>query len=219
MQDAAQLKQFLQSNQPMLLVSCNNRAEKSLFLSNLISHCDPQKIFFRLKGRPNFHPALLPELFSKHWAIQYNAVNRKKARTSLDDILACLKTHRQHCLLIVEQAHLLPSPVLGILCQLAHYQEKNGTHIQIVLLGYPEIMSTINGLYLEKFNMPAMLQLSSIKKIKPESYFSAPIAIQRNFSAVLFILFTSGFLWWKTQASGVSSFSTFEKSIPIYYDH
>ncbi|GEM_PF-4962460 len=214
MQDAAQLKQFLQSSQPMLLVSCNNRAEKSLFLSNLISHCDPQKIFFRLKGRPNFHPALLPELFSNHWAIQYNGFNRKKTRKSLDDIVACLKTHGQHCLLIVEQAHLLPSPVLSILCQLAHHQEKNGTHIQIVLLGYPEIISIINELYLEKFNIPEMLQLSPSKKIKSESYFSAPIAIQRNFSAVLFILFASGFLWWKTQASGVSSFAIVEKSIP-----
>ncbi len=190
----------------MLLVSCNNRAEKSLFLSNLISHCDPQKIFFRLKGRPNFHPALLPELFTKHWAIQNNTGNRKKSQASFDHILTCLKTHGQHCLLIIEQAHLLPLPVLEILCRLAHHQTENGTHIQIVLLGYPEIMSKINGLYLEKHSAPEMLRLTPIKKIKTNTYPSAPIAIQRNFSAVLFILFASGFLWWKTQATGVSSF-------------
>lgn len=218
MQDAAQLKQFLQCNQPMLLVSCNNRAEKSLFLSNLISHCDPQKIFFRLKGRLNLHPTLLTELFSKHWAVNSHAANRKKTGISFDHIFASLKTHGQHCLLIVERAHLLPISILEMLCRLADHQTINGTHIQIILLGHPEIIPTINKLYLGNINIPAILQLSSAKKIKPPLYFPTSIAAQRSFPITLFILFASGFLWWKTQASGVSSFSI-EKSIPIYYNH
>lgn len=201
MQDAVELKSFLHSPKPMLLIIGKTGGHKTPLLPKAISFSDPNHMVLRLKGRPNLQPAILTTLLSKHWAIQATKSIDDESHETLDHMLNCLYAQNQTCLLLVEQAHLLPVSILTALCHLSQQQENKTVRIRMILVGYPELISKIHALYSKKFSHPHIIYLSTLKNShkKWDRYRQTP---QIKIIAA-FLLIMSGFLWWKTEENRV----------------
>ena len=201
MQDAVELKSFLHSPKPMLLIIGKTGGHKTPLLSKAIAFSDPNHMVLRLKGRSNLAPSILTTLFSKHWAIQATQSSDEESHKTLDHALNCLYAQNQTCLLLVEQAHLLPISILTALCHLSHQQENKSICVRMILVGYPEVISKINALYLEKFSRPPVIYLTAPMNAtkKWDRYWQTR---QIKIISTL-VLCMSGFLWWKTQENRV----------------
>lgn len=168
MQDAAELKRFLNSDRPLLLILGTGHFHKSQLLSKAFVLSDPKNMVFRLKGRGSVTPTFLIKLFSKHWAITKKEFHSHRIEEILDYNMDCLIAYEQKCLLLVEQAHLLPISVLALLCHLSQRQENKPLCIQIILAGHPELSSKISALNTKKLTKPPVIYLSPITKNKTE---------------------------------------------------
>ena len=201
MQDAFELKNFLHSPKPTLLIIGKTRSHKTHLLSKAISFSDPNHMVLRLKGRSNLQPSTLTTLFSKHWAIQSSETDELESHAQLDHALNCLYLQNQTCLLLVEQAHLLPISVLTALCHLSHQQENKSICVRIILVGCPELVSKINALYPKKFPLPNAIYLAEITNTpkKRKRYWQT----QGAKTMMALTLCMSGFLWWKMQENSV----------------
>lgn len=194
MRDTDALKDFLQSDESMLLITNEVGERKTPLLTKAITLSNPDHMVFRLKGRPNTQPAALANLLSKHWAVQFDA-NQTSISEKLSAAINCLNTHKQSCLLLVEQAHLLPMAVLNTLCHLSHAQTNKPAVVRIILAGYPEFISKINAFHFKNFASPRVIYIKNNA--------IAPITPQRLLPIIAITLCLTGFLWWKIQGSVV----------------
>ncbi len=195
MRDTDELKNFLQSTDPMLLILGTTGGRKIPLLTQAISFSSPNQMVLRLKGRSNLQPSVLTELLSKHWAVQFDGITTGNLNDALNRIIDCLRARKETCLLLVEQAHLLPTSILDALCHLSQQQANKSVTIRIILAGYQELISKINMLSLKKFEKPREIYLrNNTHKKKFQKKIMAPIMLA---------LCLSGFLWWKTQGSRV----------------
>lgn len=210
MQEASRLKQFFQSNKPMLLTLGNHNSSKSNLLSLTTSLVSPDQMILRIKGKSTLTPSHLVELFQKHWAVDIVKKSSQPLNAQFDDILDCLRQHHQSCLLIIDQAHLLPIAVLASLCHLGHQQENQPIAIRVILAGHPELSSKVNALYLKKFAQPPVIMLkdpeinqSRQTKNRAPSRLQAGWQRHRVKSVALVSLFACGFFWWKLQSTNL----------------
>ena len=201
MQDATELKQFLESTRPMLLALGNTRDQQSEFLEKLTALSNPNHIIFQLKAHAHLQPPVLIKLLSKHWATREKIGNDKRFNKTFVDILDCFYAQEQTCLLYIKKAHLLSISVLAALCYLAQQQESRPC-IKIILIGQAELVSKINALYLKKFMKPEVVRLPTVtKKIITRELM--PAQPQKIIALSLMIAF--GLIWWTIQKAGVSS--------------
>ncbi len=217
MQDAIALKQFLQSVNPLLLILGTIGSRKTDLLSKAIDYSDPNHMVLRLKGRSNLPPSILMTVFSKHWALKTVGDEAIGINEKLNCIIKCLEEQQQHCLLLVEQAHLLPMTILNALCHLNHIQENKSIAIRIILVGYPELASKISALTSKN---AGELNVIYLNKMPTQSIPQKrePFWQTRSVKTVaVLVLCMSGFLWWKMQESRVLFHDS--DSIPMHAHH
>jgi len=138
------LQQFLTSSNPLLMVSGEVGSGKTILLDQFVSQIRITKQVLRIRGQAKFQPANLIRLLSKHWATK-GFRKTAKLETQLQQMLDGLSHHDQHCILVVDDAHLLPFSVLAALSHLAVIQSEN-VHLHVVLSGRRGLISKMQSL-------------------------------------------------------------------------
>ena len=170
MQEALELKKFFDTKKPMLLLLGEKNNSRANVLEKAATFTTPDQMVLRLKGKPTCQPKTLAELVHKHWAVNIDIDNDSRLNTQFNEIIECLTSQKQSCVLLIDHAHQLPISVLAALCHISHQQENKFIAIRIVLAGQASLGSKINALYLKKFAFPPVITIPEItppKKRKP----------------------------------------------------
>lgn len=200
------LQDYLESQRPLLLLVHAIRSHRKHWLAKTKTLLNPDEIIFRIRGKPNLTSDALDTLLSQHWAVRYNNSDAKTWAERLNFVLHCLTEHNQRCVLIIEQAHLLSPTFLQVLCYLSYQQENKSPHIRIIMAGHPDLIQTIDALYLKQFKRPVIIHASDIVLTENEPHFSQVRGALSKFwnmhsikTLAVLALCISGFLWFKMQ--------------------
>ncbi len=139
------LQRFLQSENPLMLIIGEQGSGKTDLLSNIVSRTQISRHVIRFQGNADTHPEDLTKLLTKHWAANITD-DDAPLESRLYDILLSLTEHGAHCVLVVDDAHLLSFSTLAALSYLAISQDHMKVHLHLLLSGRPELPDKIQRL-------------------------------------------------------------------------
>lgn len=167
MQEAVKINDFFKSKKPLLLVLGNESSDRSELLAAARDLATTDQMILRIKGKSSFEPSALIHSLKKHWAIKIRKSD-KPLNEKLNDAIACLEAQQQSCILLIDQAHLLPISMLAALCHLSHQQEGHTISIRIILAGVDSLATKIQALYLKNFAPPPIIKLNPKQQTTPK---------------------------------------------------
>ncbi|MCB1826933.1 MAG: AAA family ATPase, partial [Coxiellaceae bacterium] len=162
------IKQFLYSPQPLMLIVGEKDSGKTKLLTDIMLQMRASRNVVRLQATPNLRPSQLIIAVSKHWALDHND-DEERIENQLEKMLAGLATQQQSGLLIIDDAHLLSLSMLAAISHLVTQQEKEQTHLHILLTGRPLITEKMNTLQTKEvphLTVGALTREEAFRKIK-----------------------------------------------------
>ncbi len=179
------LRDYLNSQQPMILLVGESGCGKTTLLNKVIEQVRVSRHIIRMQGNSTVIPAQLTKILSKHWAAK---VVNKRARLEgqLASILQGLRQHDQHCLLAIDNADLLSFSVLAALSYLAISQENKPVHLHLVLSGQPGLAARMQSfqtkpipkIRIDNLSRPATYQ--KVKDYLQTVKFKLPLTLSDN---------------------------------------
>ena len=139
------ITRYLRSADPLLLVLGEKGSGKTHLLTQTVTQTRVSRHLIRLQGSASIQPIQLAKVLSKHWAAK---IHDKHARleSQLHEIILGLAKHEQECVLLIDDAHLLPFSVLAAISHLAMMQDNMRVHLHIILSGRPSLQRKIQNL-------------------------------------------------------------------------
>lgn len=137
--------QFLRSQDPLLLVVGDKGAGKTDLLTKIVQQFRISRHVIRLQGTSNIHPLQLAKMLTDHWAAKIHDRNAR-IEDQLHDIITGLNKHEQSCLLVIDDAHLLPFSVLAAISHLGVIQECMPVRLHMILSGHFPLINKMQNL-------------------------------------------------------------------------
>lgn len=162
------IKDFLQSQKPLMLIVGEKNSGKTNLLTDIILQVRASRHIIRVQGHPNLHPSQLTKVLSKHWTVE-NIDKDQRIETQLDQMLDGLTEHHQACILIIDDAHLLSLSVLAALTHLATQQDGKPTPLHLLLSGHAALSEKMNSLQtrdIPQLIVGALSRKDAFQKIK-----------------------------------------------------
>ncbi len=162
------VKRFLQAQNPLMLIVGEKGSGKTNLLTDIVLQMRASRHMLRLQGHQSLHPSQLAKVLSKHWAIKHIDKNQR-LENQLDQALSELAEHKQACILIVDDAHLLSLSMLAALTHLATQQDGKRVHLHLLLSGRPILSEKMNNLQtksIPQLTVGALSRENAFRKIK-----------------------------------------------------
>ena len=162
------IKRFLQSERPLMLIVGEKDSGKTKLLTDITLQMRISRHVIRLQATPNLNPSQLVAAVSKHWEIRH-ANQHERVENQLDEMLDGLIEHKQACILIIDDAHLLSLSVLAALSHLVTQQDGKHVYLHILLTGRPMLAEKINSLQTKdvpRLTVGALTREEAFRKIK-----------------------------------------------------
>jgi len=148
------LKQFLASNEPLMLVIAEESRDKAHLISELIADIQIKQRVIRLQSNENLLPIKLMQLLSQHCGVELNDTALIYEH-QLDKIIQSLATQNLATVFIIDDAERLPTETLTALLHISVKQNIYHTHLHILLAGKAKLIEKVQ--LLQKKPVPQLL--------------------------------------------------------------
>lgn len=161
------VKRFLNSQHALLLIIGEIASGKTTLLSEVVMQIRDARNIIRLQGTPKSTPSQLISTLSKHWEVE-SLDQDQRMETQLDDLLNSLTNQNQSCILVIDDAHLLPLSALAAISYLVSQQDKKRARLHIILSGLPTLSEKISSLLtkeIQQITVGALSREEAFRKI------------------------------------------------------
>ncbi|PHQ78792.1 MAG: hypothetical protein COB66_08180 [Coxiella sp. (in: Bacteria)] len=145
MQHLEEIRRFAHSTDPLMLVLGNTGTGKTDLLDHVVSQVTMSHPIIRLKGRDHIKPRPMIKQLSEQWEVA--VVDQTTSLSEqLQELVDGLIRQDNYCLLLVDDAHLLPFSVLAALVHIA-IQQDTQCHMHLVLSGRISLFEKVHTLH------------------------------------------------------------------------
>ncbi len=162
------VKRFLESQNPLMLIVGEKGSGKTNLLSDIVLQMRVSRHIIRLQGQQGLHPSQLAKVLSKHWAVK-NTDKDLRIESQITQMLDGLAEHKQSCVLVIDDAHLLSLSMLAALSHIATQQDGKPVCLHLLLSGRPilaEKMSNLQTKEIPQITVGALPREEAFRKIK-----------------------------------------------------
>lgn len=126
------LHSFCEGKQPLLLIQGEAGVGKSMLIANFVTQLSALTTVANIKGRATITPSQLISVISHDLQLSL-LLSQPSLFDQVQTALNMLQQTRKHCLLIIDDADLLPAETLSVLTQFA-LQQREHINLYIILL-------------------------------------------------------------------------------------
>lgn len=125
----------------LLVITAPNGAGKTALQDLLLNQLSDTVHVAKISGDPNFDIQRFIEFLSDAFALPWQP--EQSAEQALDEQLQALQQKDKPCLLVVDNAHLLPNEIFEALLYLVGQQSEHQMRFHALLLGEPSLQNTL----------------------------------------------------------------------------
>lgn len=138
------LNYLSRSNNVLMTIIANKGVGKTMFLKQFLAQTDDSIQIQQLLGSRQIGFNQLIDVIEKGFSISAPQTDNQEEK--LDQLLTSFQLQERRCLLVIDDAHLLPAETLNALIYFVKHQSESQMQFHILLSGQPLLMDTLSQL-------------------------------------------------------------------------